>query len=122
VSDLTSQQELKANYIPKEYYDTYRLVFTHYHIDKIIVRIGRSGHNQYKTNEREPYKGIQGFEYFKQIQTGNFAKQRGLAKSNGCFRPTSEVWDSTNLPRGRDRLHSLPPMSNKDTSSQHLLN
>jgi hypothetical protein len=119
---LSSHLELKPDYIPKEYYDTYRLVFTHYHIDKIIVRIGRSGHLQHQANGGESYKGIQGFEYFKQTQTENLSKQRGLANGNRCIRPTNEVWDSPSLPRGGNRLHSLPPMPNKDTSSQHLLN
>jgi len=119
---MNSHLELKANYIPKEYYDTYRLVFTHYHIDKIIVRIGRSGHNQHKTNEGELHKSIQGFEYFKQIQAGNLSKQRGFTKSSRCIRPISEVWNSSNLPRGGNRFQELLPMSDKDTSSQHLLN
>lgn len=29
-----------------------------------IVRIGKSGYNQYQTNEGEPYKDFQSFEYF----------------------------------------------------------
>ncbi len=56
-SDLSSHLELTPDYIPKEYYDTYRLVFTHYHIDKIIVRIG---HNAKQAEKFTPTFGSDG--------------------------------------------------------------
>lgn len=44
VSETDSHQELPKDYIiPRKYYDNYRLVFSHYKIDRKIARIGRHG-------------------------------------------------------------------------------
>lgn len=41
MSDTDSYRELPNDYIiPAEYYDRYRLVFSHFHIDRKIGRIG----------------------------------------------------------------------------------
>lgn len=44
LSDTVSERELPNDYIiPSEYYDRYRLVFSHFHIDRKIGRIGLNG-------------------------------------------------------------------------------
>jgi hypothetical protein len=40
LSFTDSHQELNDHIVPEKYYDKYPLVFTHYHLDRIIVRIG----------------------------------------------------------------------------------
>jgi hypothetical protein len=54
-SETNFHQELpgKDDYIiPAEYYDRYRLVFSHYHLDRKLVRIGSNGRQRKATEGR----------------------------------------------------------------------
>jgi len=97
VSVKEFDQELTTDYIiPAEYYDTHRLVFSHYQIDRKIVRIGRNGKQKNKDNK--------------------------FTSRNRCFRPISQARDCVDVPRKGNRLPQLPTSSCQNAVSQHLLN
>lgn len=92
-------QELPNNYIiPSEYYDRYRLIFSHYQIDRKIGRIG--------LNEKQRRK----------------AKTRGDSDSCRSFGSARETWNSVRIFRETDNLQQLEAISRQIVGSQHLLN
>jgi hypothetical protein len=96
LSFTDSHQELTDHIVPKEYYDRYPLVFSHYHLDRIIVRIGM--------NEKQR----------------NSTKHRGLANSTRSFGQIDDSWDSFAIPRGTDYLQQQILTSKVPTSSSLL--
>lgn len=55
MSETKYDQELPNDFIiPSEYYDKYRLIFSHYHLDK---KIGRIGMNESQKNSKRPTDG-----------------------------------------------------------------
>lgn len=97
MSFTNSHHELTDHIVPKEYYDRYPLVFSHYHLDRIIVRIGM--------NEKQR-KAI---------------NHRGLTNSARSFGQNDDSWDSLALPRGTDYLQQQV-LTSKVTTSSNLFN
>jgi len=97
MSFTNSHHELSDHIVPKEYYDRYPLVFSHYHLDRIIVRIGM--------NE-------------KQRRSINYRK---LADSARSFGQNNDSWDSIALPRGTNYLQQQV-LTSKVATSSNLLN
>ncbi len=94
-----SDQELPNDYIiPPEYYDRYRLVFSHYHLDRKLVRIGK--------NERQRQ-----------------AKARGAATdSPGSHRTMDGTWNGIKISREENNFQGLTSVSSKNSQGQHLIN
>ncbi|HJZ05864.1 MAG TPA: hypothetical protein VJ327_08485 [Patescibacteria group bacterium] len=101
VSFTDSHQELPSignGYIvPKEYYDKYPLVFSHYHLDRIIGRIGM--------NEKQR-KAI---------------TNRRITDSARAVRQLSDSWYSSDVSREGDYLQQQI-ITSKIPSSPNLLN
>lgn len=97
VSFTDSHQELTDHIVPKEYYDRYPLVFSHYHLDRIIVRIGM--------NEKQK-KAI---------------TNRGFTNSQRTYRQVDDSWYSSGIYRGADYIQQQA-IPNKISTSQNLLN
>lgn len=51
MSAVIPHQELPDYIIPTDYYDRYRLVFSHYHLDSKIARIGKN-EKQKRSNQK----------------------------------------------------------------------
>ena len=78
---MRSDQELPINYIPKEYYDKYRLIFSHYNLDRKFARIGG---NAKKKHKKKHTNGCRGFRqpYEKTNDSiGISGEERGIQKS-----------------------------------------
>lgn len=96
-SFTNSHQELTDHIVPKEYYDRYPLVFSHYHLDRIIVRIGM--------NEKQR----------KAITDRRFTdSQRSLGQ-------ITDTWICSDLPRREDYFQQQI-ITSKIPASQNLLN
>ena len=96
-SDTTFDQEL-PNYIPevpKEYYDQYHLVFSHFNLDKKIARIGM--------NERQ-------------------RRATGLTNDYRGSRQAGDSWDSLEVSRKTNHIQRITPIGSKISRGQHLLN
>lgn len=101
VSESSSHQELPDDFIiPSEYYEKHRLVFSHYHLDRKLVRIG--------LNEN---------------QKRSKASQRiGIADSHGSFRAGNAVWSSITISREGHNLSQLKTFPREVTKSQYNIN
>lgn len=101
LSETNFHQELPTigdDYIiPTEYYDKYRLVFSHYHLDKIFVRIGMNA---------------------KQRR----AAQGAITQSDRPVKAVYDSWYSVGLSRKGDRVQEQPIIACKVPASQNLLN
>src|SRR3990167_6646906 len=101
MSDTNSYQEhpgVGDGYIiPTTYYDKYPLVFSHYHLDRVIARIGM--------NEKQRKAII----------------NRGSADSTSGVRQATNAWYSPVLPRDRDRVRQSI-ITSKIPASQNMLN
>ena len=96
-SDISSDQEL-PNYIPevpKEYYDQYHLIFSHFNLDRKIARIGLNGRQKRSAGLTNDYRGS---------------------------RQADDSWDSPEISRKKDHLQQIRTGSSKIPRSQHLLN
>ena len=96
MSFTDSHQELTDHIVPKEYYDRYPLIFSHYHLDRIIVRIGM--------NEKQR----------------KATKYRGLTNSTRSFGQIDDSWNCLVIPRGADYLQQQVLTSKIPTSSNQL--
>ena len=99
LSETNSYQELPGRddyIIPAEYYDRYRLIFSHFHLDRKLVRIGRNGYQK--------------------------KAERKITDSSKSAVSISESWNSVSLSREVSNLQELVSISSKDAFSQHLLN
>ena len=97
LSDTKFDQEL-PNYIPdipKEYYEQYHLIFSHFDLDKKIVRIGRNERQKRSARLTNDYRG---------------------------FRQANEAWNSTEISRKTGHIQRITPVGSKISRSQHLLN
>lgn len=96
MSFTDSRQELTDYIVPKEYYDRYPLVFSHYHLDRIIVRIGM--------NEKQK----------KAITTRKFAD------SKRAYRQVDDSWYSSGVHRGTNYIQQQAITSKVSTSHSPL--
>lgn len=98
---VDSHQELPNDYIiPSEYYDRYRLVFSHFDLDRILVRIGMNeNQKRSKTN-----KGIR-----------NPQVVRSTRKGDG-------YWSSIHLSREGHSLSQLEAVTSEVPQSQYNIN
>jgi len=97
MSDISSDREL-PHYIPdipKEYYDQYHLIFSHFNLDRKIARIGQNERQRRSTRLTSDYRGS---------------------------RQANEAWNSPEISRKTDHLQRISPISSKILRSQHLLN
>lgn len=96
LSDTIPNQELPNDYIIQtEYYDRYRLVFSHFHLDRKIGRIG--------LNEKQ--------------------KRSRITASNNSRSTTkvNQIWDSVRVSRETDYIREFATASSQEVRSQNLL-
>lgn len=97
MSDTIPNQELPNDYIiPTEYYDRYRLVFSHFHLDRKIGRIG--------LNARQK------------------RSRRTASDSSRNPAKVSQIWDSVRVSREADSIREFATVSSQEVRSQNLLN
>ena|SRR3989344_5475698 len=97
MSDISSDREL-PHYIPdipREYYDQYHLIFSHFNLDKKIARIGM--------NERQ-------------------RRSARLTNDHRGFRQAIDSWNSPEISRKTDHIQRITPIGSQIPRSQHLLN
>ena len=99
MSFTDSHQELNDHIVPKEYYDRYPLIFSHYHLDRIIVRIGK--------NEKQ-----------KKAITGT---SRRSADSERAYKQMDDSWYSSGIYRGTDCIQQQT-IASKVPASHSTLN
>jgi len=92
LSFKTFDPELTA--VPKALYTTQRLVFSHYYMDKKIVRIGKNAKQ----------------------------KNRRFTFNNRCARKFGNTWNRFNVSRKRSNYGEFTTDSSKNTPSKHMFN
>lgn len=97
MSDIIPHQELPSDYIiPPEYYDRFRLVFTHFHIDRKIGRIGMNGRQKAKIN-------------------------RSITLNSRSTQELSKTWSNVRVSR-ETSYHQYATLNSEEIGSQYLLN
>jgi len=101
MSESSSHQEIPDDFIiPSEYYERYRLVFSHYHLDRKLVRIGLN-ENQKRSKASE---GIR------------------TAYGNRGFGKRSSVWSSVTVSREGYNLSRRQTLPSEVPKSQYNIN
>lgn len=97
MSDIKSDPELTNDFtIPSAYYDKYRLVFSYYHLDKKLVRIG--------SNERQK------------------EKRRTITRSSRGLRKLNDSWDSMDVSRKGDTFRAITTVGGEIPESKYIVN
>ena len=98
LSEIDYHQELPNDYIiPSEYYEKYRLVFSHYNLDRKLVRIGMN-ENQKRSKTS---KGIR-----------NTTINRSIRKGDG-------YWNSIHLSREENSIPELKAIPSEVSQGQY---
>lgn len=101
MSEIDFHQELPNDYIiPIEYYERYRLIFSHYNLDQKLVRIGMN-ENQKRS------KTSQGIR--------NTTDSRSIRKGDG-------YWNSIHLSREGNSIPELKAIPSEVSQSQYSVN
>lgn len=99
---IDSHQELRNDYIiPSEYYDKYRLVFSHYDLDRKLVRIGMN-ENQKKRSQTS--RGIRNTHTYRSVTVGD------------------EYWNNIQLSREGHNLSQLEAITSEVSQSEYIIN
>lgn len=97
MSEIKSDQELPNDFIIRsEYYDRYRLVFSYYHLDRKLVRIGRNG---------------------KQKEKG-----RTITRRDRGFEELNDSWNGMEIFSEGNSIQEFPTVSSKISQGQHIVN